>query len=186
MNQESELKRREVLRMSNEESHKLTLECIRSALIYLMGSKPYEKITITEIIERSGVSRAAFYRNYSSKDEVLQDEMEELRNLLQEVFSNSLIDSNPKQWLIQFFEEIRKNRKEVEMLLKANLDYDKIFTKLDLDTDHSTSMNQYKTAMYISSLWVVVKLWLKNDFRETPEALAMFIMDIFVIPNQSN
>jgi len=180
MDKENELKKREVLRMSNDESHKLTVECIRSALIYLMNKKEYEKITITEIIKRSGVSRAAFYRNYSSKDEVLHEAMEEIRNVLNEAFANSLLDDNPKEWLIQFFEEIKKNKREIKLLLNANLDYKMIFDSLELEGKDEEPINQYKMAMYISSLWVVVKLWLENNFCETSEKLADLMLETFV------
>ena len=59
----TEIKKRDVLRMSNEASNKLTKECLQMALIYLLNEKPIEKITITELVKRSGVSRTAFYRN---------------------------------------------------------------------------------------------------------------------------
>ena len=74
----TELEKRNVLRLSNEESHKLTKECIQTALVDLMTKKPYEKITISEIITRSGVSRSAFYRNYSSKEDVINEICEEI------------------------------------------------------------------------------------------------------------
>ena len=70
---ETELKKRDILRMSNKESNRLTRECLQTALIYLMGQKPFDKISISEIVRRSGVSRTAFYRNYNSKEEVLNE-----------------------------------------------------------------------------------------------------------------
>ena len=38
----------------------------------LLEKKDLKKITISELVERAGVSRAAFYRNYSSKEEILE------------------------------------------------------------------------------------------------------------------
>ena len=35
--------------------------------------KNSKKITISELVERAGVSRAAFYRNYSSKEQILEE-----------------------------------------------------------------------------------------------------------------
>lgn len=181
MAEETELKKREVLRMSNEESHQLTLECIRSALIILMKDKPYEKITITEIIKKSGVSRAAFYRNYSSKEEVLKEAMDEIRKKLQEFFSNVLNNENPEKWLIQLFDEIKINRRELEILLNANLDYEKIFEELVFDEQPDNPMYLYRMAMYMSSLWSVVKLWLEGGCNEKAKDLVNLIMETFVI-----
>jgi AcrR family transcriptional regulator len=43
----------------------LTKECILTALLRLMEEKPYSSISITDITTLAGVSRMAYYRNYS-------------------------------------------------------------------------------------------------------------------------
>lgn len=60
MQLQTETERYDVLRLSNKESNKLTRESIRTALVFLMGQKPFDKIKITEIVNRAGVSRTAF------------------------------------------------------------------------------------------------------------------------------
>ena len=76
----NELDKMEILRLSNEEANKITKECLQTALLILMENKPLEKITITEIVNRSGVSRSAFYRNYSTKENLLEDIYNSLSN----------------------------------------------------------------------------------------------------------
>ena len=58
---------KDYLRLSNEESNRLTRECLCTAMMRLMSTTPPERITISEIIELAGVSRMAFYRNYGTK-----------------------------------------------------------------------------------------------------------------------
>ena len=65
----TELQKKEILRMNNKESNQLTRECLQLALIHLMAEQPYEKITVSEIVRRAGVSRTAFYRNYTDKED---------------------------------------------------------------------------------------------------------------------
>lgn len=110
MSNKNELQKRDILRMSNEESNKLTRECLQTALIYLMNDKPFEKITITELVKRSGVSRTAFYRNYQTKedilDEVAGDIVDSLINSIAEAYdSNSISD-----WYDTFFNIVRSYR----------------------------------------------------------------------------
>ena len=62
-----------ILRANNEESHLETRECIRSALVELLLKKPYDNITMTDIIRKSGVSRSGVYKNYRNKDDVMLD-----------------------------------------------------------------------------------------------------------------
>ena len=46
-------------------------ECLADALIKLLKEKPIEKITIPEIAKLSGVGRTTYFRNFSSKNEML-------------------------------------------------------------------------------------------------------------------
>ena len=54
--------------MTNQESKNLTRESIKIALIQLMQQHSLDEITVTALLERAGVSRAGFYRNYPSKE----------------------------------------------------------------------------------------------------------------------
>lgn len=51
------------------DTHELIEQCILDALIQLLQKHPYDEITITDITNKAGVSRMAYYRNYESKDE---------------------------------------------------------------------------------------------------------------------
>lgn len=42
-----------------------------SALIEFSGYNDWSKLTITELIEKSGVARASFYRNFKSVEEII-------------------------------------------------------------------------------------------------------------------
>lgn len=183
MNHETELKKRDVLRMSNEESHKLTLECIRTALLYLMAQKSYDKITITDIINRSGVSRAAFYRNYSSKEDVLQDAMRELTDQLETAFSSTLAVSDPERWMVETLQGIKKNRKEMEMIIKAKLNVEEIFNNMKLQEHEEDVFCRYKLVGYLNALWAMTSMWIKTGFREDPEVLGKYMVSIFALNN---
>ena len=57
---------------NNVELNNLTKECIVTAVLLLMDVMPYNKITITDICKKAGVSRNAFYRNYPKKDAIMR------------------------------------------------------------------------------------------------------------------
>ena len=50
----------------------LARERIVAALTELMSQKDYASITITEITQKADVSRMTYYRNYSSKEDILR------------------------------------------------------------------------------------------------------------------
>jgi AcrR family transcriptional regulator len=37
----------------------------------LMDEKPYEKITVSDIVEKASIARQTFYRNFNNKNEVV-------------------------------------------------------------------------------------------------------------------
>ena len=81
--------------LSNKEANKVTRECLQTALIQLMSQKPFEKITITELVRRSGVSRTAFYRNYESKEEILNEVCRSFIDSLSASFSDPTFQKDP-------------------------------------------------------------------------------------------
>ena len=49
----------------NKEHRRLTREALETALLALLESKELASISISELVKRAGVSRNAYYRNYS-------------------------------------------------------------------------------------------------------------------------
>ena len=45
-------------------------EAIALSLIFLMKTKPFSQITISEIAQKAGVSRSSIYRNFNTKEEI--------------------------------------------------------------------------------------------------------------------
>ncbi len=65
-------------RKAKSSSNLFVKECIVSALLRLIYEKPLSVITISELCSRAGVSRMAFYRNYTSKEDIFAKELGEL------------------------------------------------------------------------------------------------------------
>ena len=60
-----------VLKANNEEAHLETITCIRKALINLLQRRHYSEISMTDIIKKSGISRAGVYKNYKNTGKLL-------------------------------------------------------------------------------------------------------------------
>ncbi|QUE54304.1 TetR/AcrR family transcriptional regulator [Streptococcus oriscaviae] len=60
------------LTQSNKEVNQLTRESIETALLFLLERKEMKHISVSELVRKAGVSRNAFYRNYKSKEEILE------------------------------------------------------------------------------------------------------------------
>ena len=57
----------ERLRLYNADLNKATREAIQQALLYLMSKMDYQKIKVTDIVKKAGISRSTFYfRRYGN------------------------------------------------------------------------------------------------------------------------
>lgn len=178
---QTELEKRKVLRMSNEESNKLTKECLHTALIYLMSEKPFDKITISEIVRRSGVSRTAFYRNYSTKEDVLTEMSAEFTRTISASFSDPRYAGHPYQWYCDIFHRINEDAELFRLMLQANLPTDRILGTCSilnahgiLDAIHpSDSVTEhYRNAALEGAFTRILLSWFRDGRKESPETMA--------------
>lgn len=58
--------------MSNEGRNTYVVEHLTNALLELLNEKPIHDISISELVNRAGVGRASFYRNYECKEDILK------------------------------------------------------------------------------------------------------------------
>lgn len=117
----TELEKRNVLRLSNEESHRLTQECIQTAFISLLAEKEMDKITISEIVKKSGVSRSALYRNYESKEAILEAISNELLNDINRLGWKAITEEDPHIIYQNVFSRVREEEKLFSLVVRAGL-----------------------------------------------------------------
>ena len=57
--------------LSNNEANRITRESICTALLELLKTNEFKKISISELVRKAGVSRQSFYRNYNTKEDIV-------------------------------------------------------------------------------------------------------------------
>jgi len=166
------------LQKANEESHRLACDCICTALLTLMAQTPFDKITTTAIINRSGISRAAFYRNYDSKADVLKDIVFHLWLQLNEVLNNPLFYKHPKPWIEKAFANVQNDSIYSEVLKKGMLPIELFLDDLRLlDLAKDTSIASYYGKLgTIYALWGILTEWCRRGMKETPEEMAKYVL----------
>ena len=71
--------------MSNSTQYTRTDKAIQSALMQLVSRKPFEKITVQDILDETPVSRATFYKHYHDKYEIVEKLQAEFLQIQREV-----------------------------------------------------------------------------------------------------
>jgi len=95
---------------------KRTQKLLREALIELIEERGFDSLTIGELSERAMVSRAAFYRNYQDKYDLVEQIFEEAMSALLAAVGDLGREHPPEIW-VRFFEHIA----EYERLYRALL-----------------------------------------------------------------
>ncbi|MGZ6392465.1 MAG: TetR/AcrR family transcriptional regulator [Ktedonobacterales bacterium] len=93
-----------------------TQKLLREALVELIEERGFDALTVGEITERAMVSRAAFYRNYQDKYDLVEQIFEETMSALLNAVGEIGTEHPPEMW-VKFFEHIA----EYEQLYRALL-----------------------------------------------------------------
>lgn len=172
----------------NEMQNKITRECIFSALMILMKNKQYKEISITEITHKAGVSRMAYYRNFSSKDDII---ISHLDTLFEEYTNQikSTADISEKLQCTLFFCFFREHKEFIENIVKAKLFY-LLLQQFDNYTDNmlknfsSIKSNTEKKHYYITQfmsggLFKILIAWIDDGLQESDEYMADIVLDLY-------
>lgn len=176
----SEMEKRSVVRLSNAKTNKLTRECLQTALIHLMAEKELDRISVTELVARAGVSRTAFYSNYSSKEEILTrwlaDSVERLCAITREALQKGRIT----EVYVRLFDQIRRDVDGFSALFKANLQ-EMLFSRLEESV--LTQFAPYDTeTRYVITAWCgalnyLIVRWVRDGMREPSDQIAVLCME---------
>lgn len=165
------------------QQNKMVKEYIFTALMVLMEKKRFNDISITEITEKAGVSRMAYYRNYTQKEEIITEYLDELfENFLREILSSGDINS----YLIayQYFFYFRKHEKLLNNLIKSNLSnlllerfnlyMPAVFEKV-LGKGSCPYPDKYELFYISGGLYNVLIEWIKRGLEETNDEMANLV-----------
>ncbi len=169
---------------------------MEEALLKLMHTEEYQEITIQEITAHAGLSRRTFYRNYSSKDEILEGRFYkiwmEYRSLLVQQTDLSLPNiakifftqmQNHKDFLLLV------NRHQLLPLFLAKVDelLPPAFNELKGETaPFSRESISYALAFSAGGFMRILIRWLNDSPQKSPEKMAAIVEDFIFICSYPN
>ena len=175
---------RGVLKMKQRNSSRHFIkDSIVKALIDLMKVKDYDKITITEITGKAGVSRMAYYRYYSSKDNILDQHIAEITASVHEKAIKSEGDEKMRIYLREMFKILGKHKDMSTSVINANIGVvllrnirKSMFAAFG--KENMTSRQKYELDLIVGGFCNLFIQWLKNDCEETPDEMADICCDM--------
>ena len=164
--------------MNPQEKNTYVRKQITKALISLLNKKKITDISISELCDKAQVGRASFYRNYDSKEEVLQRHTEALIDGWAED-----IDKDPSANIYMFFQSLfqhfQKNRSFYGILYRQDLSpmiLGAIRKRLQIGPDTEPAV-LYSRAFFAYGIFGWIDVWFSSGMRETPEELNRIILN---------
>jgi len=160
----------------------LTREYIFESFFKLLESFPYEKISVSQITNKAGVSRMSFYRNFKSKEDLVKESLTKTISYLQSIIKN--LEIKNEYTIIKSFFETFKEFKSLLMAL-ADSSISKTLTDLTMKKlkenfpeDKFNKTQKYFPIFHYSAITSVMFEWLKNGCEESPEEMSRFLCSL--------
>ena len=144
--------------------------------------KDLTKISISELVKRAGVSRAAFYRNYDSKEEILESVFKRtVHNIMEQLHHYDLKTDLYLVW-VHLFREARKEARVIQLALDYHLE--KIFVQAMLEFlekyhGKSKGVSSYLHSFWSSAIVSVLLKWIKDGMKVPAEKIADLRLPFF-------
>ncbi len=153
---------------------------ITDALLTLMKLYPYQEITITQICQEGKVVRQTYYRNFESKNDILEFLLD---NMFQQYLTNFYYkDADSYNQLKDFFEFMLSNKEFLTLIEKNDLFFminkaitvniSRFLNLPQLTTIKEQELETYVLGFIASTICSILSLWAVNGFMESPDLLA--------------
>jgi AcrR family transcriptional regulator len=160
----------------NEIDNKIT-----NALLSLMEEKEYKNISITDIVNKAGLSRVTYYRHFNDKEEIVIRYFEITKNrfIEQSGIKNLESEKNYEVIILSLFLFFKANIKANKCLRKAGLDGELLkFLSTEFLENLPVKLEKYVALFVAGALFNVLINWLDNDCKDSIEEVSKPFIDI--------
>ena len=162
---------------ARNESNRLAKECIVIALIELMKTKDYNDITITDLTKKAGVSRMAYYRNYSSKEDIINKFANEVGASIHEKLADTFPRASVYDYFFELFAQLGTYNDLVLTAYRGGLG-ELIHTQitknmaLTFPPEGTSPIDRYRHVYLAGAFYNIFIEWLENGRKESVTDMA--------------
>ncbi|MBQ4617092.1 MAG: TetR/AcrR family transcriptional regulator C-terminal domain-containing protein [Clostridia bacterium] len=147
---------------------------IERAFVELLQTREIKDITVSDLIKKAGLNRSTFYANYID----ILDLADKTRESLEREFSDLFADYDyfhERTGALKMFKHIKENQIFYKTYFKLCYDDKHLLSAYDAKRAEQENLNAnltYHIEFFRNGLNAIIKLWLANDCRESPEDMA--------------
>lgn len=157
---------------------------LRDAMLFLLPERGWDALTIQEICDQADVGRSTFYGHYSSKDALLIESLNDLREMLDATVADSAVPRQPLACLTGLLAHVVEHRRVFASVVGRRSGHgierrfrDMVFQLIERDLLrwHPPGLQHQMLARYIAGGVVDLMAW----WVEAPDAVAVEEVDQF-------
>lgn len=161
------------MNIKNNKRRRESQRKIESVFIQLLQTKELSQISVSDICKGAQLNRSTFYANYMD----VYDLADKIREKLEEDFTAEFSSDNQKREMTAeaMFRHIYENQLVYKTYFK--LEYDNqdqafIYDTMRAERDFGNKNIEYHIEFFKSGFNAIVKMWLSNGCKESPEEMA--------------
>ena len=166
------------MNIPNNKKRKASVEKIEKTFVQLIQKKNIEEISVSMICELSGLNRSTFYSNYID----IYDLAEKVKKQMEVEFAQFQLSNNSKQnpdGYLSMFKYIKDNQiffKTYFKLEEISMDFPTQYRVELAEKYYDNKFIDYHIEFFRAGLNAVIKRWLNNGCKETPEEINEIII----------
>ena len=158
----------------NNKRKRASMQKIEQVLIELLQTKELNQISVSDICKRANLNRSTFYANYVDIYGLADTIREKLEAQVADLYKNEIMQGFNSHNYLLLFRHIKENQIFYRTYFK--LGYDETYQILTYDYElakkhFADRFIDYHMEFFKSGLTKMIKLWLQNGCRETPEEM---------------
>lgn len=158
----------------NNRRRRESMQKLEQVLVELLQTKELNEVRVSELCQLAGLNRSTFYANYEDIYALADAIRERLERQVAALDGNEDLQGFTSNNYLRLFQLIARNKALYQTYFKLGYDeqyriwqYDTQLAKKHFDDRFIT----YHMEFFKSGLTRIIKLWLQNGCRETPEEM---------------
>lgn len=162
----------------NNKRRKQSQEKIEKVFIELLQTKEINEISVTDICSISHLNRSTFYANYIDIYDLADKVKEKLEQEVKNLYSDETTKKYNSNDYLRLFYHIKENQLFYKTYFKLGFDNRHSIFKYDTNLAKKyfdDKFIEYHIEFFKNGLNSIIKLWLKNGCKESPEEIDSII-----------